>query len=107
MADRGSRRRNMAGQRAPRARVGLRDVARVAGVSTATVSRAINTPEIVSEEVRERIAAVVNQLGWVPDGAARALTTRRSGAIGAVFPTLTHGDFARATAAIQAELQLH
>jgi LacI family transcriptional regulator len=88
-----------------RTSVGLRDVARAAGVSTATVSRAINTPKVVSEEVRQRIAAVIDRLGWVPDGAARALTTGRSGAIGAVFPTLTHGDFARATGAIQAELQ--
>src|SRR5882724_13021237 len=78
-----------------RARVGLRDVAEVAGVSTATVSRAMNNPELVSPELKERIASVVQRLGWVPDGIARALTTRRTGAIGAVFPTLTHGDFAR------------
>lgn len=84
--------------------VGLRQVARAAGVSTATVSRAINRPEIVSQDLRDRIAAVVKQLGWVPDGAARALTTRRSQTIGAVFPTLSVGDFARATHAIQAEL---
>lgn len=85
--------------------VGLRDVARAAGVSTATVSRTINTPHVVSNEVRQRVEAVAERLGWVPDGAARALSTRRSGAIGAVFPVLTHGDFARATAALQAELQ--
>jgi LacI family transcriptional regulator len=83
----------------------LRDVARAAGVSTATVSRVINNPTVVSEEVRERVIAVADRLGWVPDGVARALSTRRSGAIGAVFPTLTHGDFAQATAAIQSELQ--
>jgi LacI family transcriptional regulator len=104
MAPKGNGSRNGRAERSQRASVGLRDVARVAGVSTATVSRAINNPELVSREVRQRVAAVVDQLGWVPDGAARALTTRRSGAIGAVFPTLTHGDFARATAAIQAEL---
>src|SRR5918997_390156 len=84
--------------------IGLRHVARAAGVSTATVSRAINRPEVVSADLRERIAVVVKQLGWVPDGAARALTTRRSHTIGAVFPTLSIGDFARATHAIQAEL---
>lgn len=89
----------------PRAAVGLRAVARAAGVSTATVSRAINNPELVSEELRTRVSAVIEHLGWVPDGAARALATRRSGAIGAVFPTLTHGDFARATFALQHELQ--
>jgi LacI family transcriptional regulator len=84
--------------------VGVRHVAKAAGVSTATVSRAVNTPELVSQELRNRIAAVVRDLGWVPHGAARALTTRRSGAIGAVFPTLSHGDFARATEALQDEL---
>jgi LacI family transcriptional regulator len=84
--------------------IGLRDVARVAGVSTATVSRAMNNPETVSEELRERVASVVRHLGWVPHGAARALATRRTGTIGAVFPTLTHGDFARAIQGLQSEL---
>lgn len=84
--------------------VGLRDVARVAGVSTATVSRAMNNPEAVSEELRARIASVVDHLGWVPHGAARALATRRTGTIGAIFPSLTHGDFARALQAMQHEL---
>lgn len=88
----------------PAGNVGLRQVAKAAGVSTATVSRAINKPEVVSQELRERIASVVERLGWVPDGAARALATRRSGVFGAVFPTLTHGDFARAAHAIQDEL---
>ena len=84
--------------------IGLRDVARVARVSTATVSRAMNNPETVSEELRARIASVVRHLGWVPHGAARALATRRTGTVGAIFPTLTHGDFARAIQALQNEL---
>ena len=88
----------------PAASIGLRHVAQAAGVSTATVSRAINRPEVVSADLRARIAAAVKQLGWVPDGAARALTTGRSHTIGAVFPTLSAGDFARATQAVQAEL---
>ncbi|MDP9095114.1 MAG: LacI family transcriptional regulator, partial [Pseudomonadota bacterium] len=87
-----------------RATVGLRDVARAAGVSTATVSRAVNTPERVSAALRERVEAATLKLGWVPDAVARALTTRRSNAIGAVFPTLSHGDFARAAEALQGEL---
>lgn len=84
--------------------VGLREVARAAGVSTATVSRAINNPDVVSADLRERIAVAVKELGWVPDGAARALSTRRSQTIGAVFPALSVGDFAHATHAIQSEL---
>lgn len=76
----------------------------MAGVSTATVSRAMNNPETVSQELRTRIASVVRHLGWVPHGVARALATKRTGTIGAVFPTLTHGDFARAIQALQNEL---
>lgn len=82
----------------------LRQVAEIAGVSTATVSRVMNTPDLVSDALRQRVAAVVERLGWVPDGAARALATRRTGTIGAIFPTLTHGDFARGLEGLQAEL---
>lgn len=78
-----------------------KDVARIAGVSTATVSRAMNYPDRVSEPVLARIESVVKSLGWAPHGAARALASRRTGAIGAVFPTLTYGDFPRAIQALQ------
>lgn len=84
--------------------VGLRQVAKVAGVSTATVSRTINTPKAVSPELRTRIEMVIRELGWVPSGAARALVTSRTGTIGAVFPALVQGDFARAIDALQDEL---
>ena len=87
-----------------RGNIGLRDVARVAGVSTATVSRAVNDPALVSEELRTRINSVIRHFGWVPSGAARALATRKTGTIGAVFPTLTQGDFPRAIQALQHEL---
>lgn len=96
--------RNEAGFRSGSTGVGLREVAKAAGVSTATVSRAMNMPELVSPELRERVATAVRDLGWVPHGAARALTTKRSGVVGAVFPTLSHGDFARAAEALQDEL---
>lgn len=97
-------RRGKSSKHAPKGTVGLRDVARVAGVSTATVSRAINNAELVSEELRTRINSVIRHLGWVPHGAARALATRRSATIGAVYPTLTQGDFPRAMQALQDEL---
>ncbi len=92
------------GGAAPRRSVGLRDVARAAGVSTATVSRVMNSPALVSPALRDRVEAVTLRLGWVPHAAARTLATRRSGAIGAVFPTLSHGDFARAAEALQGAL---
>lgn len=84
--------------------VGLRQVASVAGVSTATVSRAINAPETVSPELRTRIDMVIRELGWVPSGAARALATRRTFTVGAVFPSLAEGLFARAIDGLQDEL---
>lgn len=84
--------------------VGLRQVASVAGVSTATVSRAINNPETVSPDLRARIEMVIRELGWVPSGAARALATRRTYTVGAVFPSLAQGLFARAIDGLQDEL---
>jgi LacI family transcriptional regulator len=87
--------------RREKSRVGLREVASIAGVSTATVSRVINRPESVSEDLRTRVTMVIDQLGWVPNAAARALSSQRTGTIGAIFPALALGDFARAIDAMQ------
>ena len=87
-----------------RRKIGLRDAAKAAGVSTATVSRAMNKPETVSEELRTRIASVIRNLGWVPNGTARALATKRTYTVGAIFPTRTHGDFSHAIQTLQHEL---
>lgn len=86
---------------ASRKSTGLRQVAAVAGVSTATVSRVLNNPESVSEGLRTRVLMVIEKLGWVPNAAARALSSNRTGAIGAIFPALGVGDFARAIDAMQ------
>jgi LacI family transcriptional regulator len=83
----------------------LREVAELAGVSKATVSRFINTPEIVSPTVGERIQIAINHLGWVPHAVARALATHRTGTFGAVVPTLANEHFATAIQALQDELE--
>jgi LacI family transcriptional regulator len=83
----------------------LREVAQLAGVSKATVSRFINTPEVVSFTVGERIQSAINHLGWVPHAAARALATHRTGTVGAVVPTLANEHFATAIQALQDELE--
>jgi LacI family transcriptional regulator len=70
----------------------IRDVARRAQLSVATVSRALNGFENVSEQARERIAAAVNELGYVPHAGARSLSLARNNAIGVVLPDL-HGEF--------------
>jgi len=70
----------------------IRDVARRAQMSVATVSRALNGFENVSEQARERIAAAVADLGYVPHAGARSLSLARNNAIGVVLPDL-HGEF--------------
>src|SRR6202012_5268116 len=64
-------------------RVKLLDVARHARVSPATVSRAIAQPELVSPATLARVRASAAKLGYVPDGAARALASGRSMTVGA------------------------
>jgi LacI family transcriptional regulator len=80
------------------------DVAQRAGVSTATVSRALNHPAAVSEALREKVSAAVLQLGYVPHAGARALMLRRSGTVGAVFPTVDNAIFASAIDSLQRRL---
>jgi LacI family transcriptional regulator len=70
----------------------IRDVAGQAGVSVATVSRVINAKGSVRADTASRVLAVVRQLGYVPHGAARSLTTRRTHTLGVVLPDM-HGDF--------------
>ncbi|MCV9937274.1 substrate-binding domain-containing protein [Boseaceae bacterium BT-24-1] len=85
-------------------RVKLSDVARDAGVSPATVSRAIAQPDLLSPETLARVRASALRLGYLPDGAARALASGRSMTIGAIVPTLDSAIFARALQAMQATL---
>ena len=70
----------------------IRDVARKAQVSVASVSRALNGFENVSDETRARVAEAVKELGYVPHAGARSLSLARTNAIGVVLPAL-HGEF--------------
>lgn len=69
--------------------VTLREVAERAGVSMITVSRAINTPQQVSERTRERVQEAVSALGYVPNLVAGGLRSARSHVVTALVPTLT------------------
>lgn len=62
----------------------LYDVARLAGVSTATVSRVVHGHDRVKADTRDRVQAVIEELGYVPDGAAQSLSRRRKEIIGLV-----------------------
>jgi len=82
----------------------LGDVALRAGVSAASVSRVLNHPGMVSSGIRERVMRAMGELGYVRDGAARALASRQSLTIGHVVPTLGIGIFASGVAALQRRL---
>ena len=70
----------------------IKEVARQAGVSVATVSRALNDKGPVREETRRRIREVAGRLRYVPHGAARSLITRRTSTVGVLLPDL-YGEF--------------
>lgn len=72
--------------------VTIRDVARKAGVSVATVSRYINRNTTVSPKVSERLDAVLTELKYVPHAAARHLASRKTRVIGLLLNNL-HNDF--------------
>jgi LacI family transcriptional regulator, gluconate utilization system Gnt-I transcriptional repressor len=72
----------------------MRDVARKAGVSVMTVSRALNDPEKVSKEMRLRVRAVVDEIGYVPNRLARSLSSNRSNVIGLIVPSIRNSLFA-------------
>ena len=70
----------------------IRDVARRAQVSVASVSRVLNRLENVSDATRARVADAVRELGYVPHAGARSLSLARTNAIGVVLPDF-HGEF--------------
>ncbi len=82
----------------------IEDVARTAGVSTATVSRVLSKPDVVRASTLARVMTAVRQLDYQPDAAARALASGRSHTVGCVIPTLDHAIFARSTQALQTAL---
>ncbi|MFZ4572977.1 MAG: LacI family DNA-binding transcriptional regulator [Phycisphaerales bacterium] len=70
----------------------IRKVAELAGVSVATVSRVLNTPEVVAEPTRSRVQTVIREMGYTPNPFAQVLTTRESRVIGIALPWF-HGEF--------------
>jgi LacI family transcriptional regulator len=86
-------------------RPGVLEVARKAGVSPATVSRVLNDSPLVKQETRARIQRVLDEMNYMRNGAARALSSRRSRTIGLIVPVLGTAVFAEALQVIQSCLQ--
>ena len=72
----------------------IQEVAKQAGVSSATVSRVFNLPDKVTEATRQRVERIAKALGYMPNASARTLRTQRSRVLGVVLPTLLNPVFA-------------
>lgn len=83
---------------------GIIDVAREAGVSTATVSRALSGKDYVSEHTKELVKKVANRLGYVPSASAYTLVTGRTRNIGVVVPYVDRWFFSTALETVDREL---
>lgn len=79
----------------------IKDVAREAGVSVATVSRTLSGGQYVSPEVRERVEAVVRSLGYRPNAVARSLRTESTRTLGIVIPNVMNPFFTAAARAVE------
>lgn len=79
----------------------LRDVAQKAGVSIKTVSRVVNDQGEISDDTRQRVQAVIDELGYRPNLMARGLVTQRSYTVGLVFPDITNPFFPEVARGVQ------
>lgn len=87
-----------------KSRSGAKDVARLAGVSTATVSRVLNHSQQVDPATRDKVLEAAKKLRYVPHGAARTLRSHRSKMVGAIVPSFDYALYARTTSALQQRL---
>ena len=77
------------------------DVARLAGVSTATVSRVINSADSVREETREKVLLAMKKCNYKYNALARGFVTKKSNTIGLIIPTISNSVFAESTLGVQ------
>ena len=94
--------------RTPRRRSGgitLRDVAKLAGVSVITASRALNTPEALSTETLARVRDAVTRTGYVPNLLAGGLASAKSRLVAALIPTIAGSVFLETIQALTEELE--
>jgi LacI family transcriptional regulator, gluconate utilization system Gnt-I transcriptional repressor len=73
----------------------MRDVAKRAGVSTMTVSRALNEPSRVSDEMRERVIRAVKEIGYLPNHLARSLSSTRSTTVALIVPSIDNSIYSQ------------
>lgn len=82
----------------------IRDVARESGLSTATVSRVMNGNPKVNPELRAQVLKAAERLNYVPNPAARALSTAKSKTVAAIIPTIEHSVYAKYITSVEQTL---
>ena len=85
--------------------VTIKDVAKKAGVSIASVSRVINDSKPVAPETKEKILKVIEETGYKPNAMARGLKKNESGLIGLITPDMENGTFAELVKGIESVIE--
>ncbi len=88
-------------------KVTISDVARLAGVSTATVSHTINNTRYVSGETKEKVYRAIAELGYTPDASARSFRTGKKETIGFIVPDISNKFFGTMIEAVENYLSAH
>ncbi|MCM3609937.1 LacI family transcriptional regulator [Planococcus sp. MERTA32b] len=84
--------------------VTIKDIAKVAGVSYSTVSKALNDSPLVKGETKKKVAAIANEMGYAPNFAAQHLVSKKSKIIGLIWPTIERAVLATLVTKISNEL---
>ena len=88
-------------------KVTISDVARLAGVSTATVSHTINSTRYVSEETMEKVFKAIAELGYTPDASARSFRTGKKKTVGFIVPDISNKFFGTMIESVENYLSAH
>ena len=88
-------------------KVTISDVARLAGVSTATVSHTINNTRYVSEETKEKVFQAIAELGYTPDASARSFRTGKKKTVGFIVPDISNKFFGTMIESVENYLTAH
>src|SRR5271155_4960360 len=90
---------------APHSAPTLSAVAKLAGVSSITVSRVVRLPNLVTPRTRSRVEAAMRELGYVPNQLAGALASARTRSVGVLVPTIANSIFADTVQGLSDELE--
>jgi len=83
------------------------DVAKIAGVSPSTISRVMNTPEIVAENTRQKVINAIKELAYIPNMMAASMPRRRTNYIGLIIPDITNIFFSNLVRGVQDVCEKH